>query len=145
MIYPQPTGARNPGSLSLSILLCFTLLVTTSACEAEQDSAEAAPSSAVAEVTPNTLTEAEAEEGWVLLFNGESFDGWRGYRKDEVPTEHWKIEDGSIHDCDIRMTGNAIMGSLNWIPKWYHGDAAMAEQVRAQFPRILGSGLSPHS
>ncbi len=52
------------------------------------------------------------------------------------------IDDGSIRDCDIRMTGNAIMGSLNWIPKWYHGDAAMAKQVRAEFPSILGAGLS---
>ncbi|MEM1173689.1 MAG: TetR/AcrR family transcriptional regulator [Pseudomonadota bacterium] len=52
------------------------------------------------------------------------------------------IDDGSIRDCDIRMTGNAIMGSLNWIPKWYHGDDDMAEQVRAEFPRILGAGLS---
>ena len=37
------------------------------------------------------------------------------------------IEDGSIAPCDVRMTGNAIMGSINWIPKWYHGKAAMAE------------------
>ncbi len=52
------------------------------------------------------------------------------------------IDDGSIHDCDIRMTGNAIMGSLNWIPKWYHGDARMAEQIRTEFPKILSAGLS---
>ncbi len=52
------------------------------------------------------------------------------------------IDDGSIHDCDIRMTGNAIMGSLNWIPKWYHGDDDVAAQIRAEFPRILAAGLS---
>jgi AcrR family transcriptional regulator len=53
------------------------------------------------------------------------------------------VADGSIAPCDVRMTGNAIMGSLNWIPKWFHGDAAMAENILAEFPRILTRGLRP--
>ena len=51
------------------------------------------------------------------------------------------IADGSIADCDVRMTGNAIMGSINWIPKWYHGKANMAAQIRSEFPAILTNGL----
>lgn len=51
------------------------------------------------------------------------------------------IADGSIKECDVRMTGNAIMGSVNWIPKWYHGDKAMAHQIVGEFPQILSSGL----
>jgi AcrR family transcriptional regulator len=51
------------------------------------------------------------------------------------------IADGSIAPCNVRMTGNAIMGSINWIPKWYHGDAAMAEKIVAEFPAILSRGL----
>ena len=51
------------------------------------------------------------------------------------------IEDGSIVDCDVRMTGNAIMGSINWIPKWFHGDEALAKTVLSKFPAILTSGL----
>lgn len=53
------------------------------------------------------------------------------------------IEDGSIAPCDVRMTGNAIMGSLNWVPKWFRGDAAIAANVVAEFPEILGAGLRP--
>jgi AcrR family transcriptional regulator len=53
------------------------------------------------------------------------------------------IEDGSIAPCDVRMTGNAIMGSLNWVPKWFHGDAAIAANVVAEFPEILSAGLRP--
>ena len=53
------------------------------------------------------------------------------------------IEDGSIAPCDVRMTGNAIMGSLNWVPKWFHGDAAIAANVVAEFPEILSGGLRP--
>ncbi len=51
------------------------------------------------------------------------------------------ITDGSIAPCDVRMTGNAIMGSINWIPKWYHGDPDMARKLVAEFPRILTKGL----
>ena len=51
------------------------------------------------------------------------------------------IADGSIRQCNVRMTGNAIMGSINWIPKWYHGDAAQGHQLVEEFPRILARGL----
>ena len=51
------------------------------------------------------------------------------------------IADGSVADCDVRMTGNAIMGAINWIPKWYHGNEKIAQQVLEQFPLILSSGL----
>ncbi len=51
------------------------------------------------------------------------------------------IEDGSVIDCDVRMTGNAIMGSINWIPKWFHGDKALAKKVQHEFPDILTGGL----
>jgi len=52
------------------------------------------------------------------------------------------IADGSIQTSDIRMTGNAIMGSINWIPKWYHGDEAIAKNIVAKFPDILSRGLA---
>jgi len=51
------------------------------------------------------------------------------------------INDGSITSCDIRMTGNAIMGSINWIPKWFHGNSKMAKQILREFPEILTAGL----
>lgn len=52
------------------------------------------------------------------------------------------IRDGSIADCNVRMTGNAIMGSINWIPKWYHGDAEQGKKLVNEFPGILARGLS---
>jgi hypothetical protein len=55
------------------------------------------------------------------------------------------IEDGSISPCDVRMTGNAIMGSINWIPKWYHGDPEMAKTIATEFPVILTKSLRPYS
>jgi len=55
------------------------------------------------------------------------------------------IEDGSIASCDVRMTGNAIMGSINWIPKWYHGDPEMGKMIATEFPVILTKGLPPET
>jgi AcrR family transcriptional regulator len=55
------------------------------------------------------------------------------------------IADGSIAPCDVRMTGNAIMGAINWIPKWFHGDTATAKQVVEKFPDVLTRGLRPAS
>jgi AcrR family transcriptional regulator len=51
------------------------------------------------------------------------------------------IRDGSIATCDVRMTGNAIMGAINWIPKWFHGDAGTARRIITEFPTILTRGL----
>jgi len=45
---------------------------------------------------PNTLTEKEKNEGWILLFDGKSFDGWRGLGQESIPEGQWIIEDGAI-------------------------------------------------
>jgi hypothetical protein len=47
-------------------------------------------------VPPNTLTESELRAGWRLLFDGKTFNGWRGLGYDTVPTAHWKIDNGTI-------------------------------------------------
>lgn len=52
------------------------------------------------------------------------------------------IADGSIDCRDVRMTGNAIMGAINWIPKWFHGDAVTAAKVQAEFPDVLARCLA---
>ncbi len=51
------------------------------------------------------------------------------------------IKDGSVAPCNVRMTGNAIMGSINWIPKWFHGDPELALKLTKEFPEILARGL----
>lgn len=36
------------------------------------------------------------DEGFIVLFNGENLDGWRGYGMDVPPTS-WEVSDGAIH------------------------------------------------
>src|SRR5208283_2564314 len=46
---------------------------------------------------PNTLNEEEKAEGWSLLFDGQTTQGWRGYNLDTFPlNDGWKIEDGAL-------------------------------------------------
>lgn len=43
----------------------------------------------------NKLTKTEKEEGWKLLFNGKTLNGWRDYQGKEVKGP-WKVEDGLL-------------------------------------------------
>ena len=38
---------------------------------------------------PNTLTSAEKADGWQLLFDGETLDGWRDYNGDSARGASW--------------------------------------------------------
>lgn len=44
----------------------------------------------------NNLSPAEAEEGWMLLFDGQTTRGWRRAYKEEFPDTGWIIENGSL-------------------------------------------------
>jgi len=44
---------------------------------------------------PNKLTKKEKKEGWVLLFNGKNFDGWRQCNATAMPA-NWTIEDKAM-------------------------------------------------
>ena len=43
----------------------------------------------------NTLTSRERAEGWELLFDGDSADHWRGFKKQDLPGG-WSVIDGAI-------------------------------------------------
>jgi hypothetical protein len=45
---------------------------------------------------PNTLTPAEQADGWRLLFDGASTNGWTALGKDAFPSSGWVIQDGEL-------------------------------------------------
>ena len=52
---------------------------------------------ASAQEKPNTLTPAETKEGWKLLFNGTSLNGWQPRATSAPPaTGDWAVADGAI-------------------------------------------------
>jgi hypothetical protein len=74
----------------------ISLLAACSSGDTESETQETESMQAEADVPPNTLSEQEIEDGWILLFDGESTDGWRGYGKDTFPESGWVIEDGTL-------------------------------------------------
>lgn len=49
----------------------------------------------VAAQTPNTLTKAEKDAGWQLLFDGKTTAGWHTYRQKTVGAG-WQVVDGTL-------------------------------------------------
>jgi len=56
-------------------------------------------SAASAEEKLNELTDAEKAQGWKLLFDGKSTDGWRNYKKPSIG-DGWKVVDGALTRAD---------------------------------------------
>jgi hypothetical protein len=52
--------------------------------------------SIIIEAGPNTLTAQERKEGWKLLFDGKTLNGWRGAYLDSLPARGWEIRDGML-------------------------------------------------
>ena len=62
---------------------------------------------------PNTLTKAERDAGWVLLFNGSSVDGWRQCNGTAMPA-NWVVEDGAmkVFTAEGRRPGQGAGGDI---------------------------------
>lgn len=100
--------------LSLAAL-SFTLLVTSTALAAplDEDTDRA-----------NTLTRAQAEAGWKLLFDGKSSSGWRSYYNDKFPQKGWTVENGSL-----RVVARGGAGDVMTVEQYEDFDLMMEWKV----------------
>jgi inosose dehydratase len=53
-------------------------------------------SAAAGAATPNQLTDEEKRAGWMLLFDGRTLDGWRGYKRPDASATRWTVADGML-------------------------------------------------
>lgn len=53
---------------------------------------------------PNTLSANEQADGWKLLWDGKTTEGWRGARLDHFPEKGWEIKDGIL---SVKSSGGA--------------------------------------
>ena len=68
--------------------------------------------------TMNTLTPQEKSDGWVLLFDGKSMDGWRKCNSTEMAS-NWVIDDQSMKVCQGEKPGAGSGGDILFGTKKY--------------------------
>lgn len=85
------------GSLALGAPLVVAIL---GACAPGETSASPGEGAAAAAATPppaeGSARGGEEPARWVPLFDGETLDGWRGFRMETVPAG-WRVDGGAIH------------------------------------------------
>jgi hypothetical protein len=81
------------------LTLLFLILMISCKSPADKKSEEGTKEEEAAEIVaePNTLTQSEIDEGWVLLFDGTTPTGWRGYNQETFPDGGWEVVDGTLH------------------------------------------------
>jgi len=97
MKFPQFGHMRRYGILLAGLIVAAVLL----ACSGNKNATSG---------QMNTLTPAEKADGWTLLFDGKSFDGWTGLGRDEIPSEYWVIDNGTMKKLESDKVPTAADG-----------------------------------
>ncbi|MCV9385273.1 3-keto-disaccharide hydrolase [Reichenbachiella ulvae] len=66
----------------------------------------------------NTLTKREQADGWKLLWDGQSTDGWRGAKLDRFPDNGWSMENGLLTVADNDGAESENGGDIVTIKKY---------------------------
>ena len=80
-----------------SVSVCISLVLISCFSHKKNSSSDA----------PNTLSTKEIKDGWTLLWDGKSFNNWRGIYKNDFPDQGWIIENG-----ELICLGNEMPDSL---------------------------------
>jgi hypothetical protein len=62
--------------------------------------------------TPNTLTQKEKEQGWRLLWDGKTTDGWQSERGGPFPSSGWVIKDDLLTTTDLGGSEGGNAGDI---------------------------------
>jgi len=75
-------------------ILSVVMAMSLSSCK---QSGAGKSTEAAVDTTLNYLTAQEKADGWILMFDGKTTNGWRGYGKSAFPDSGWVVEDGTLH------------------------------------------------
>lgn len=80
---------------SITCIALSALILT--GCGGKKNETAAAPETQAAQAPLlNQLADQEKKDGWILLFDGKTTNGWRGAHREQFPDHGWKVEDGQI-------------------------------------------------
>ncbi len=71
---------------------------------------------------PNTLSPLEKKNGWQLLFDGKTTNGWVGAYKDKFPDHGWEVKDGVITVLGAEGKESANGGDIVTTEQFSHFD-----------------------
>ena len=71
-------------------------------------------------ITKNQLSIDEKKDGWELLWDGKTTNGWKGAKLEEFPEQGWKIEDGILSVLSSGGAESSAGGDI--VTKELYGD-----------------------
>lgn len=83
-------------AILLFALTFFACGDSTTSTNAAAETSTDTPAEKVETPQHNVLSEQEKADGWALLFDGKTTNGWRGYNKETFPTKGWEVKDGEL-------------------------------------------------
>jgi len=87
----------------------------------------------------NTLTDQEKKEGWKLLFDGKTLNGWHNYGTKGVGPA-WQIDNGTIHLNSPNRSGNKTPGGGDLVTDaTFTGDYEF--KIEWKVSRLANSGI----
>jgi len=70
----------------------------------------------------NQLTRKEKKEGWQLLFDGETMNGWRRIYTNDIPKQGWRVADGCLIIEENRGGESAFGGDIITVKEYSNYD-----------------------
>jgi hypothetical protein len=90
---------------ALAVLTGLLAVPASRALFAADDKPELKAAASAETGAQNTLSDKEKAEGWKLLFDGKSTEGWHSFKKKEV-RPGWQIKDGMLVCADPHNAGD---------------------------------------
>ena len=115
---------------------------------------------ALAQQAPNQLTPQEKAQGWKLLFDGKTMNGWEDPRQKTPPGDAWTIEDGCLkaqarprvtedlfskeqfHDFELEFDWKVAPGSNSGVKYRIQDRVMLASQHFPRFEDLVNYSLA---
>ena len=92
--------------------------------------------------TPNTLSDADKQNGWELLWDGKTPDGWRSVRAETFPEKGWGMTGGMItaHPNGVKAGGGDIITVEKFRNFWLSVDFKLTPGANSGIKYFINPG-----